>query len=181
MNPNIKIYIGDLKYNPDSHLFLETYSRDKILSRCFDNRILFLDIDYLDLKKDEVSWIVENIKKPGILCSLNPEKIDKGIQAEIIYKENWLEKNEPNIFELMKIIFHEKNRKKVRKILNETNVSLFMINKWIQSNPTEVNLNSLITLDRYLGNVSPEIWISLVSINLIHGPRYIEYKFKRKS
>jgi hypothetical protein len=180
-NPNVKIYIGDLKYNNDSHKFIEEDELYSLSLNTFDSRVAFIDIDYVGLSTSRISDIVSNSKSKIILTTLYPDKIDKKLECEIIYKDDFIQKNQPKIYEVIKRIFHEKDRKKVWRELQESNVSLFMINKWLQSNANPENIYALKYIDSYLSRISPALWISLVVYLLNSGPKYINYHFKKNA
>lgn len=176
---NIQIFIGDLKYNEDSHKFVDTYERSIVCtSNLFDKRIPFIDLDYLNLSKEEVTWIVNNSKVPLLITTLYPTKIDKKIPVQIHYLSNQITEND-GIFDLVKQVFHEKDRTKLYDTLMNTKVSLFAINNWIQSNPTPGNFSQLMILDKYIGKVEEEVWISLLCELITTGPLYVNYRFKK--
>jgi len=180
LNNLVKVYIGDLKINEDSHTFIWNYDRSLVVGESFfDTKVIFLDIDVLDLDKKEIEWIVKNSKVKTVLSTLYPDKIDKKLDCEIVYKDNWIPSKDLQVWDLLKILYNEKDRMKVRRILVENNMSLYLLNNWIQGNPSKDNMGALRVLDHYLTKSPPGLWISLVSFLLLDGPRYTHYRFKK--
>lgn len=185
-NNNVQIYIGDLKYNPDSHRFIEDFNsifvmRFDIMVLGHQAKIDFVDIDYLDLNAKQIASVVENSKRKVLLSTLFPEKIDTKLECKINYKDHIIKKNELKIYDMIKIIFNEKNRMKVFAMLMQNDVNVHMLNNWLQSNPNESNLGMLMKIDRYVHLSSPALFLSLVAFNITSGPSYITYAFKKNS
>lgn len=178
-NHNVQIYIGDLKFNDDSHRFIDD-SNAVYLMR-FDNKIDFVDIDYLDLDAKQIANIVANVKRKVLLVTLFPDKIDKKLECKINYKDDFVKQNEVKIFDLVKMIYNEKNRMKVFAMLMQSDVNVHMLNRWLQSNPNSMTLGVLGMIDRYAHVSSPALFMSLVAFNITSGPSYITYAFKKSS
>jgi len=152
LNQNVQIYIGDLKFNADSHLFIDSDNYHSIYVSSFDSRIPFLDIDYLGVTRHEIGRIVSEVKRKVVLTTLYPEKIDTKWECQINYKDDWIKRDDPKIYEVVKEIFHDKDRSRVRKSLIDNNISLFMINKVVYicvkscaSNMSNVCVNNHVT------------------------------------
>ena len=180
-NSNVKIYIGDLKINNDSHKFIEQDDIEFLSVAGFDSRVPFIDIDYVNLSASRIRDLVSTFTSKLILVTLYPEKIDKKLECEIIYKDDFIKKNDVKIYELVKRIFHEKDRMKIWREIQESNISLYMINKFLQSNATPENLGALKCVDSYLPRISPAIWISLMVYNVTSGPNYVAYHFSKNA
>lgn len=180
MKNNVTIYIGDIKLNPDSHIFVEQYD-DSILSSglSFDSRVPMIDIDYLNLSKKDVNDIVQKAKRNIIICTLYPNKIDKKIPCQIQYKDGWIDESGEDLYEIVRQCFHQKDRKQLRNLLKDSRISTHFLNKWLHCNPTGANFDALKVLDYYIVTQNPDIWIDLVALLIHDGPDYPSYKYKR--
>ena len=182
MLSKVKVYIGDFKINRDSHLFIENWGDDIVRGSSFriDPRIPVVDIDYLGLQKETIKWIVEESKCELILCTLYPSKIDTSLPCQITYKDHCSEDTQ-KIWDLVKECFHTRNRKELSSKLKESNVSLHVLNQWLQGNPTPENIGILKLLDLKVLHSNPHIWIDYLSLRLLNGPSYPKYRFKKKA
>lgn len=176
-NSHVQIYIGDLKFNQDSHRFIEDVN--SVYVTRFDNKIDFVDIDYLGLDCKSIANIVANVNKKVMLVTLFPEKIDTKLECKINYKDHAIKKYEMKIYDIVKCIFIEKNRMKVFAILMHNNANPHMLNKWLQSNPSALNLGALQMSDYYVDRIPPALYLSLIAFNVTSGPSYISYAFKK--
>jgi hypothetical protein len=181
-NPNVTIYIGDFKLNPDSHQFVTQWD-ERILGRSLRliRAIPVVDLDYLGLDQGVLKKIVHEASNELIVCTLYPNKVDNTLPCKITYKENIVNIQDQLIWNIIRECFFEPNRAKLSQKLKDCNISPHVLNLWLQGNPTPETIGLLKQLDSKVLLSNPDIWIDYMCLKLKGGPTYPKYKFKKKS
>ena len=171
------LIIGDVPYNKESHLFVESIDDlERLKYGGFDSRIPLIDVEWLGLKRDQCKEIVETLTKPYVMVSVNPEMFYRKWTKDIQYRSNYNEKDD--LFKLFNYINASPYRMKVYERLKSGNESLHLLLKWYMSSVTPNNFQLFQTLDKYINVIDPNIWLSILAFGIEpNDVGRMEYRF----
>jgi hypothetical protein len=174
MNPLVTIYIGDFEVNKDAVDFMFTYEEESLFKVPFIDRILVIDADWLDLSRDQIKYIISNVKRKTLICTLDQKLFNWEHGCKLYHTLS--DKKDKTFFYNLVSIFKSKDRSKLDKLRKNLQILPVWV-KWLQCNVTTKNNYKVAEmLDRYVYNNDRQLLFSIIK----HFEPILNFKWKYK-